>query len=313
MSEYNIQLASKLSGVGVHTLRAWEKRYKVVVPKRSESGRRLYSQEDISKLQLLSELCTLGSAISSIANKSIAELQSMLKKLGRNEFSQRSNEILVLDSQDNAKESLNRLLLGLEYFKLDVISHEITKLKLSSSLKNLVFQILSPLLSEVGMRVYRKEFSVAQEISLASVLKFHIGQIIYRAYETKSKNPHRIAIAAPESSFNEFGILLSSILCAHYGINFFYLGANMPASALVDAAKSIEADIVLVYVTEFSSKVRKGFLEQYIEQLDKKLSRDKEIYIGGNLNLDFDQLRKIKRLKVFSSLKDLDQLLKLLV
>jgi MerR family transcriptional regulator, light-induced transcriptional regulator len=309
MSDYNIQVASKLSGVGIHTLRAWEKRYKVVTPKRNDSGRRLYSQEDITKLQLLSELCTLGSSIGTIANKTIEDLRAILKKLGRNEFKQNGEEIAVIDTQEKSKESLNNLLLGLEYFKLDVISHEITKLKLSSSLKNLVFQVLSPLLSEVGMRVYRKEFSIAQEMALSSILKFHIGQIIYRAYETKSKNPHRIAIAAPESNFNEFGILLSSILCAHYGVNFFYLGANLPASALVDAAKSIEADIVLVYVTEFSAKTRKGFLEEYIFQLDKKLSKDKTIYLGGNLNLDLEQLKKTKRLKLFSSLKDLDLLL----
>ncbi len=53
MSDYNIQVASKLSGVGIHTLRAWEKRYQVVSPRRSDSGRRLYSQDDIVKLQLL--------------------------------------------------------------------------------------------------------------------------------------------------------------------------------------------------------------------------------------------------------------------
>ena len=51
MGKYNIQIASKLSGVGTHTLRAWEKRYGAVVPTRNDSGRRLYSDEDIEKLQ----------------------------------------------------------------------------------------------------------------------------------------------------------------------------------------------------------------------------------------------------------------------
>ncbi len=309
MSDYNIQVASKLSGVGIHTLRAWEKRYQVVSPRRSDSGRRLYSQDDIVKLQLLAELCTLGSSIGSIANKSVEELKNLLKKLGRNDFKQNNEEVKLLGSHDNAKESLSNLLLGLQYFKLDVISHEITKLKLSTSLRNLVFQVLSPLLNEVGMRVFRKEFNLAQEMALSSILKFHIGQILYRAYETKSKKPFRVAIAAPESNFNEFGILLASMLCAHYGINFYYLGPNLPASALVDASKSIEANIVLVYMTEFSGKQRKGFLEDYVAQLDKKLPRESSIYLGGNLQLDLDQIKKAKRLKLFSSLKDLDLLL----
>ena len=56
MGKYNIQIASKLSGVGTHTLRAWEKRYGAVIPMRNESGRRLYSDDDVEKLRLLSEL-----------------------------------------------------------------------------------------------------------------------------------------------------------------------------------------------------------------------------------------------------------------
>ena len=33
MNSYNIQMVSKLTGISIHTLRAWEKRYQAVVPK----------------------------------------------------------------------------------------------------------------------------------------------------------------------------------------------------------------------------------------------------------------------------------------
>ena len=57
-------MASKISGVGVHTIRAWEKRYKALVPVRDAAGHRSYSKVDVEKLMLLSELCLLGYTIS---------------------------------------------------------------------------------------------------------------------------------------------------------------------------------------------------------------------------------------------------------
>ena len=81
---YSIQLASKISGVGVHTIRAWEKRYQAVVPQRNTSGRREYNDKDIERLSLLSELCTLGHSIGKIANLSTEDLKVQLQKFAAN-------------------------------------------------------------------------------------------------------------------------------------------------------------------------------------------------------------------------------------
>ena len=51
--EYKIGAVSKITGIGTETLRAWERRYKAVVPNRSESGDRVYSRDDLAKLFLL--------------------------------------------------------------------------------------------------------------------------------------------------------------------------------------------------------------------------------------------------------------------
>jgi DNA-binding transcriptional MerR regulator len=53
MRAYRIGTASRLSGVEVATLRNWEKRYGMVVPRRNGGGQRLYSQLQIQQLRLL--------------------------------------------------------------------------------------------------------------------------------------------------------------------------------------------------------------------------------------------------------------------
>ena len=49
---YPIRAVSKLTGISVDTLRAWERRYAVVDPERDERGR-LYSDADVERLRLL--------------------------------------------------------------------------------------------------------------------------------------------------------------------------------------------------------------------------------------------------------------------
>lgn len=74
--QYKIGAVSKITGIGTETLRAWERRYKAVVPSRSESGDRVYSSDDLTKLFLLKNLSDAGNSIGTIARLPIHELKS---------------------------------------------------------------------------------------------------------------------------------------------------------------------------------------------------------------------------------------------
>ena len=74
--EYKIGAVSKITGIGTETLRAWERRYSAITPKRSNSGDRIYSQEDLNKLFMLKNLVEAGNAISTVARLSMDELKS---------------------------------------------------------------------------------------------------------------------------------------------------------------------------------------------------------------------------------------------
>src|SRR5688500_13079810 len=57
---YTIKRAAELTGISVATLRAWERRYGVVSPKRSDGGYRLYGPEDVRALAIMNSLVTEG-------------------------------------------------------------------------------------------------------------------------------------------------------------------------------------------------------------------------------------------------------------
>ena len=74
---YRSGTAARLAGIPVETLRVWERRYRVVGPRLSPRGHRLYSAEDVSRLALIRQLVDLGSPIGSVARLPLAELREM--------------------------------------------------------------------------------------------------------------------------------------------------------------------------------------------------------------------------------------------
>jgi MerR family transcriptional regulator, light-induced transcriptional regulator len=76
--QYNIGVVVRRTNIHPETLRVWERRYELIVPDRSDTGRRLYSEGDIRKLQLVKQLTELGHGVSSLAKLSSDELLERL-------------------------------------------------------------------------------------------------------------------------------------------------------------------------------------------------------------------------------------------
>src|SRR5579885_451471 len=61
---FNTKAVVQQTGVPAPTLRAWERRYKLIAPERSDNAYRLYSQRDIALIRWLKERVDAGVAIS---------------------------------------------------------------------------------------------------------------------------------------------------------------------------------------------------------------------------------------------------------
>lgn len=85
-----------MTGLSVHSLRTWEKRYAVVEPARTETGRRLYSREDIHRLNLIKALVDCGQAISTLARLQTEQLVARLAE----EKSRRNGEATLKSSRE---------------------------------------------------------------------------------------------------------------------------------------------------------------------------------------------------------------------
>ncbi|WP_329606716.1 MerR family transcriptional regulator [Paraburkholderia polaris] len=80
--------AARLAKMPVTTLRIWERRYGVVAPPKSESGQRLYSEDDVRRLSLLKGLVQRGHPIGTIAKLDRAQLEQLALGRSGREFTQ---------------------------------------------------------------------------------------------------------------------------------------------------------------------------------------------------------------------------------
>jgi PAS domain S-box-containing protein len=76
--EMRVGEVARRTGVGVSTLRAWERRYGILEPVRSPSGQRLYTEADVNRVaalcRLVAEGLTLSAAVGRVASAGTAAL-----------------------------------------------------------------------------------------------------------------------------------------------------------------------------------------------------------------------------------------------
>ncbi len=78
---YPIGTVSMLTGLDVHTIRAWERRHGAVAPSRTGGGTRRYRDADVTRLQLMKALTDCGEPIRLVAGLDDEELRARLQRL----------------------------------------------------------------------------------------------------------------------------------------------------------------------------------------------------------------------------------------
>ncbi len=229
---FPISSASSLTGVNSVTLRAWERRYGLIKPSRTESGHRLYSDKDIERIRLILKLLDEGVAISRVEealNISSIENQADTEDLNRwNKY-----EIEMLRGVHLFDEAL-----------LDAIYNE----SMSLYPVDLVTQkLLMPLLEKLGQRWANVNTGVAEEHFFSSFMRNRLGA---RFHHRNQLNKGSLLVAAcVEGEKHEFGLLLFSLYAHALGYRIILLGADMPLSQLAEVVHRTNSDGIVLSVT----------------------------------------------------------------
>jgi len=306
MATIKLKSVAEMLGVSPHTLRAWEKRYGAVKPDRSESGRRVYSHEEVQRLLLLGELVKQGHSISQIAHLSDKKLSGLSAKKTLIEGGP------VQELSLRPQEHLEAILEALKKFNLEALDKQLDWAALSLGCREFTLEVVAPLMKEVGVLVLQKKMSISQEHALSSILRSHFSEAlkVLQNHQTSlgAKFSGPLLLTTPEGDQHEFGILLGAALCANMGVPAFYLGPSMPAQDIAESVRRLKSSVVILGNLPTADPQREQQLKQFFEELDKKLPAPVEIWIGGEILPGSQNFSKSRRVEFLSNLRDFESM-----
>ena len=285
----------RLTGLSPDRLRVWERRYQVVQPVRTETGRRAYGEPEVKRLRLLADLVRQGHSIGQLASQSDRELSLLLAQGGGNPAS------------GPQRQDLDSLLDAIDAFDMEALRRGVARARHLLSPHDFAFTLVPQLMGQVGAKIEEGRFSIAQEHGVSDLLRHVLRQEYDNLAPLEGTSKGVALLAAPEGHLHDFGILLSAILCRYHGFSTHFLGANLPAPSLVSAARGLGASAVILGISRLAPENAKVDINAFLAELDRSLPRKVSLWLGGPGSGEVKRKNIQRAAWVFESLEELGQ------
>lgn len=225
---FNTKAVVHETSIPADTFRAWERRYGLPRPQRSEGGHRLYSARDIAIIRWLRDRTAEGMNISQavqVLNSVLAAPPDLRTSYGRPLQQLSDDLVLALISFDTS--TAERLCS--EAFSLYMI-------------ESVLLEMFQPALIEIGERWHRQEISVANEHFASNFIRRKLAGLL-NLFEGYAQHDTILLGCAPEEQ-HDLGILIIAIFLLRRGWRVIFLGAQVPADALLDSVRRLKPLLV---------------------------------------------------------------------
>lgn len=315
---YHIRTVMALTGIPAVTIRAWENRYGVIVPSRTDGGHRVYSEQDVDDLRWLKSQVENNGINISQASQMLKrkKLEQLLEKSrlpdgtlsnkvsvspGKSETSVRDVEALLqsiqFSSEDVSFEKwISELYDALTSFQNDR-AHLLAEAAFSRYGEDDVFHhILAPLLHRIGDEWENATLTMAQEHFASTFVMLRFSHF-FQTLPVLSNLPKWLAFC-PSGEHHQIGLLMFSLFLRKKGADVIYLGPNTTEDGLSELIEANGIRHVCVSLTDVRLLQTS---EQMIERLLAKHS-SLQFLLGG---LAFHQMdQKLEKFRIGDRLAD---------
>ena len=244
---YPVRLVALRTGLTPHVLRAWERRYGVVAPTRSDGGQRLYSQLDIDRLSVLRRLTERGHAIGHLARLDLAELTRLDEEDATAAATSLPSEAAVArPSESNVATLAEAALEATRRLDAAELQTILERAAVTLGVPEFLEEVVAPVLESIGRGWRDRSVSIAQEHLATVVFRRVLGWLL-GVYVIDGGAP-RLVVATPPGQVHELGALMVAVSAAAEGWAVTYLGADLPVADLVSAAAATDAHAVAVSI-----------------------------------------------------------------
>jgi methanogenic corrinoid protein MtbC1 len=270
-----IQVAARRSGLSPDVIRVWERRYDAVSPARSETNRRLYSDEDVERLQLLGQVTRAGRRIGDVASLSLEELRETAAA-DRQAAEKLAPSAVSGARSRSAKRHLVFCLDAVEQFDASGLEEKLADASIDLAPVAFMEQLLMPFMETIGERWKEGSLRVAHEHMASAVVRSYIGSL--NGNGRLPAGAPDIIVATPAGQRHELGALMAAIAASSDGWRVTYLGPDLPAEDIVAAAKSRKAMAVALSIVYPADDSR---LNREIKRIRSQLADGVALFAGG--------------------------------
>ncbi|HEY5158028.1 MAG TPA: MerR family transcriptional regulator [Anaerolineales bacterium] len=237
---YNIGVVTRVTGVPIATLHAWERRYGFPDAARTAGGHRLYSDKDIARLRWVKSQLESGLTVSRavIAVRAL-EAEGRLFLPNESEAVSRSESTSI--SSTSLGESLLQALTHHNLVRADQLMGEMLAF---TSPENITLDIIGPALNAIGEAWEQGHITIATEHLASNFLRHRLLMWMVTGPTPKPGNP--IILACAPGEWHEGSLLIMGVLLRRQGWPVAYLGQNVPFQDLAIFVEEIHPRAVVM-------------------------------------------------------------------
>lgn len=258
---------TRRTGIGEHTLRAWERRFGFPVPHRLESGHRRYPASQVQQLLLIAKALDLGYRAGDVVPMSQTELRDLLREAGGFEPAMVANP---------GGEVPGEILAACRRFDREALEGILRRDASALGTTRFLRDRVAPLLEMVGEAWARGEIEIGQEHFFSEVLEDQLRAIRVPLQASAGGQP--VVVASLPNELHSLGLQIAALSIAASGRSVHILGPHLPGPEIVRAAEALGAIAVGLSVSLNADEVE--VMEQ-VAALRAELPVRIELWLGG--------------------------------
>lgn len=223
---------SRRTGVAPELLRAWERRYGLLRPARSEGGFRLYSDADERRVELMRRHLRDGLAAAEAARRAVEATDEPSTRME--------------DAQPELEAVAARLRASLDEFDEVAAQQALDELFAAFTVETVLAQVLMPYLADLGERWSKGEATVAQEHFASNLVR---GRMLGIARGWDGGEGPRAVLACAPGELHDLALIAFGLTLHRRGWRITYLGPDTPIESVVETTSRLKPDLVVVCAT----------------------------------------------------------------
>ncbi|MCM3734651.1 MerR family transcriptional regulator [Bacillus cytotoxicus] len=231
--KYNIKAISNMLGIQPGTLRAWERRYRIITPIRNDAGHRLYTEEHVQifkwLINKLNQGFTIGQAVSLLENDQLRNHNLSEKEYNKVELL--VDDIFYSLLKFDEKQALELLDEAFSIFSIDKV----------------VIDVFTKLLFKLREKRLNEKITSAQEQYAISLLRTRMGAVYY-SIPTNTRTSKVLSICVP-GELHELELFIFTTYLRRKGYPTIYIGTGIEEGDIHDVIARVDPKILFISCT----------------------------------------------------------------